>query len=612
MDEEDEPEQGTAGARKGTAPPLALLQMKGRPPAQWTFPDRAATRLTTTTSSSRPGEDDEKTRFKRGGHDSLVGAPVGEGVQRQNKRKKSQRDALPKEEEEASTTSHLTASEDLLFSFAASKRFRHDDLDPLLSSTTPLLEEDLARVGGTAAGPPSILSVLSLPRDTARTVQWHPSGQVQVVTGNHHVYIFHSAGSYVEQLSKIAVTPGASGGGGAASRANREAMRVRAQMEKAIAAATLRSGKNPRASASRGGRAGGEHSFHGSVAGTTSTYASRMTSIQSSTLTASGEDVILVGKECYSPVQLHLATEQLTPLRFLDTRDVAVHRMSRAEIPKEERYITKIVSAYNSSSPRSSAGMAGGGGSEDSIGSLLAVASGCSVRLGSVSSGSVVGMITTNELVTDLQFLTNASLLYVASGKRVLVYDIRQMGQRFLYEHVDEGALSISSLSVSNSYLTLGSSTGVVSLYTRPTGSTTTSSFASGAGATWAGIHSGTGSSRNSSGYITNWTALKTFSQLTTSVAGVILGNRNSAGRTSRMQGGSGTSAGDTALCYFTGGQKAGFRLAHLSRESPYGVVVPSFPAVSLRHDFIHTVSFAPTLPILSVGERQRVVNYSI
>lgn len=475
--------------------------------------------------------------------------------------------------------------------FSASKRFRHDDLDPLLSSTAPLLTDTR---GGGKGMTPQILSTIPLPRDTARTVQWHPSGQLLLVSGNHHVYVFHAAGGYVEQLSKIQVSrfggsrqKGNDGGFGA----EREAAQHRQQIEKAMAAAVRGSGGRHRPSASPRAKF---------VLRSSSPQTPQVTCLQSTTLTATGEDVILTGKDTYTPVQLHIATEQLLPLRFLDTRDTVVHRLSRDETPKAERYITKVASTYNTSGGgRHSSLMSGGGGEGGGLASLLAVASGSMVRLGSLSSGCVTSTITTNDPVTDLHFLPQDAQLYIASGKRVLVYDVRMLGPRFLYEHIDEGAISISSFSVNAQYLAVGSSTGVVSLYARPHGSTTTSG----------------GSSYASRGYTTSWTPLKTFSQLTTSVTGVALGSRNHASD----GGGSGSSplarassSASTALCYFTGGQKAGFRVAHLSADAPYGVVVPSFPAVSVRHDFIHTISFSPSLPILSVGERQRVVNYAI
>lgn len=585
VDEEDEEMkvEGGDGGRRG--PPVALQQTQGKAKARWTVPDHASSSTTAAaascSSSPRPGEKSEdKKRSWKG----------------------TKKPHHPREQEEDQGGDPLVEEEEDFF-FSASKRFRHEDIDHLLSSTTLLLTEQQGGggnnnnggAGGAGARTPKVVSVLPLPRDTARAVHWHPSGQVQIVSGNHHVYIFHSAGSYVEALSKIPVTrsvihhhhPTSVGDASAAMRASREAMRTRLQMEKAVAAATLRgSSSNSRSKHYSSSFSGGGGASMFSSSSSFLSAAGKIASIQSSAITPSGEDLIITGREAYTPVQLHFGTEQLVPLRFLDTRDVAVHRLSRTEVPKSERYITKIISTYNNNHSSSASS---GGAFSGSLSSVIAVASGCSVRLGSLSSGSVLGTLTTNDPVTDLQFLTSEHLLYIASGKRVLVYDTRVLGQqRFLYEHVDEGALSISSISVSPQYLTVGSTTGVVSLYSRPHGGGTSNPLGS---------------------------PLKTFSQLTTCIAGVVLGGgpSRSAFRPPPRGGADGgmlAGVGEQMLCYFTAGQKAGFRVAHVSPEAPHGVVVPSFPGVSRRHDCTHSVAFAPSLPILSVGERQRVVNY--
>eukprot|EP00796_Vickermania_ingenoplastis_P011000 gene11000-7643_t len=368
---------------------------------------------------------------------------------------------------------------------ASRKRFRHEDLDRLLSQTAPLLTSRGAAATRTA---PKTVSTVALPKDTARSVQWHPSGQLLLVGGNKHVYLFHASGKYVEQLAKVDVQQGSA------------------------------------------------------------------TTLKSAVLSSSGDEALLTGHEAYVPVRVSLHTEQLTPLRFLDTRDTAIYRSSAAETPKAMRYISRIV-AQSSAAPQQ----------------LIAVAAGNTVRLASLASGCVTGTVIANDLVSDVQFFGERHL-YISSGNRVLLYDIR-MGSRYVKEHVDEGALQITRFAVSSRYLAIGSSSGVVSLYHRTEESESNDRSSTG------------GSNARPA-------PLKNFSQLTTGIDGVAFG----AGADQMP-----------ALAFFTGSQKAAFRLAHL----PEGTVVPSFPAVSTRHDFIHSLAFAPGLPILSVGERQRVVNYA-
>lgn len=80
------------------------------------------------------------------------------------------------------------------------KRRRNEDLEAALASTVPVLDSKHQR---TSNAKPSILSVFPLPRDMCHAIRWHPNGQLCAVAGNHHIYMFHSSGKYVEQLSKI-------------------------------------------------------------------------------------------------------------------------------------------------------------------------------------------------------------------------------------------------------------------------------------------------------------------------------------------------------------------------------------------------------------------------
>lgn len=375
---------------------------------------------------------------------------------------------------------------DAEYTTVSRKRFRHEDLDQLLSRTTPLLS---ANAGSGVLTAPQLLSTIPLPGDTGRSVHWHPSGQLLVVGGNYHLYLFHVAGQYVELLRKIDVM-----------------------------------------------KRGGPGS----------------TTLKGMTLTSSGESALVTGHYAYTPVLVSLHTEVKTPLRFLDARDSSLCRSSRDEVEKSQRYITKIVVPP----------CAGGGSSSASSTSLVAVASGSVVKLGSLSSGSVNATMVTNQPVSDVQFYGDHEL-YVASGDRVLLYDVR-MSSRFVREHVDKGALKVTAFSVSPKYLAIGSSTGVVSVHHRLPQASSEPSI------------------------------VKTFSQLTTAIEGVSFGMGSDR---------------QPRVSFFTRGQKAAFRLANMTDFQ----VVPSFPPVSTRHEFIHSVGFnTGAVPVLSVGEKQRVVNYGI
>lgn len=357
---------------------------------------------------------------------------------------------------------------------AGRKRFRSEDLDALLSKTEPLLSSKHDRQH---MAPPSILSILPLPRDGARTVQWHRNGQLCLVGGNHHLYTFHAAGKFVEQLSKIDV-------------------------EKRI---------------------------------------------EQSALTANGEDVLVATHEAYIPLMVSLATEQVTPLNFLDTRDSAVHRNGRRDNSKRDFYVSRIAARP-----------------DDAVARMVAVASGSTVRLGAMSSGSVVASLSVEDLVTDLSF-SGPNELTIAAGNKLTIYDIRKTA-RFLHSITDDGALHISSFAVSSGSIATGSAAGVVSLYSRDSLNGATAAPAK---------------------------PIKVLKNLTTAINNVCFGV---------------DSNGESVLAFASKGQKAAFRLAQL----PQCQVIPSFPAVSSRHEFPQALAIAPSVPILSIGERGRVVNYAL
>ncbi|KPI89015.1 hypothetical protein ABL78_1899 [Leptomonas seymouri] len=375
----------------------------------------------------------------------------------------------------------------------ARKRFRSEDLDKLLSRKEPLLSSKHDR---TSSSVPKVLSVLPLPRDSARTIHWHRNGQLAVVGGNRHIYTFHAAGGFVEQLSKIEV------------------------------------GKR----------------------------------VEATALSDNGEEVLIAAHEAYSPLLLSIATEQLTPLTFLDTRDTAVHRNGRRDNTRSELFITKVACKPN-----------------DPVGRGVAVARGSTVTLASLASGSVLSHITVDAPITDVNFLSSTEVA-VATRHKVLLYDVRKLS-RFTRELTDEGALDITTCAFTSSTgsgglagtraMAVGSVSGVVSVYD----STTLRSAATNAATT----ASATSRPR----------LMRELKQLVTPISCLSFGEN---------------SQGDTVLAFATGGQKGGFRIARLPELN----VVPAFPAVATRHGFVQSMTIAPTVPILSVGERQKVTNYAL
>ncbi|CCW69888.1 unnamed protein product [Phytomonas sp. Hart1] len=354
------------------------------------------------------------------------------------------------------------------------KRARSDGLSALLSRTTPLLE---AKSRATPAGAVAVGAVLPLPRDAARVIQWHPNGQLVLVGGNRHLYIFHTAGKLVERLSKLEI----------------------------------------------GAR------------------------VESACLTSSGEEALVVGRDSYIPQIVSLSTERLTALRFLDTRGTAEYRNGRRDHSKKDFTITKLAVRAGDSST-----------------SMLALASGRTVKLASLRTASVLGGLAFDDPVCDLCF-PSATTLAIAAGRKVLLYDIRKTAT-YVSTFKDDAILDITSFAWGPRSLVLGSSSGVVSLYEED----------------------GKGTTPGDGG---GFSLVKGFMNLTTAIHGICLGKDR---------------GGEPLLAFFSRSQKAGFRLASL----PSCVVVPGFPWTTMRHGFVQSMAMAPTLPILSVGERQKVTNY--
>ncbi|KPA81515.1 hypothetical protein ABB37_03866 [Leptomonas pyrrhocoris] len=370
----------------------------------------------------------------------------------------------------------------------ARKRFRSEDLDTLLSRKEPLLSSKHDRPSSSV---PKVLSVLPLPRDSARTIHWHSNGQLAIVGGNHHLYAFHAAGGFVEQLSKVEV------------------------------------GKR----------------------------------VETTALSDSGEEVLIAAHEAYAPLLMSIATEQLIPLTFLDTRDTAVHRNGRRDNVRHELFITKLACKPN-----------------DPVSRGVAVARGSTVTLASLSSGSVLSHITVDAPITDVNFVS-ATELAIATRNKVLLYDVRR-SNHFTRELTHEGVLDITACAFTGSggaartrAIAVGSASGVVSVYD----STTLRSAAATTGAST----------------VSRPRLMRELKQLVTPISCLCFGEN---------------SQGDSVLAFATGGQKGGFRVARLPELN----VVPSFPAVSTRHGFVQSMTIAPTVPILSVGERQKVTNYAL
>nr|CAJ2482305.1 unnamed protein product [Leishmania braziliensis] len=370
------------------------------------------------------------------------------------------------------------------------KRFRNDDLDALLSRKEPLLS---SQHDPACSAVPKVLSVLPLPRDSARTIHWHRNGQLAVVGGNHHIYTFHAAGGFVEQLSKV-------------------------DMKKRV---------------------------------------------ETTALSENGEEVLIAAHEAYVPQLLHIATEQLIPLTFLDTRNTAVHRNGRRDNTRNEFFISKLVCRP-----------------KDPVSRGVAIARGSSVTLASLSTGSVLSQITLDSAVIDVTFLSSVELAIAAKNK-VLLYDVRKLS-RFTRELTNNATHDITTCGFSPSgsgegrarVMAIGSGSGVVSVFD----STVLRSAPSTAASATAG---------------TPPKLLRELKQLVTPISSLSFGE---------------DSQGNSVLAFATRGQKGGFRLARL----PDLNVVPSFPAVSTRHGFVQSMAIAPTVPILSVGERQKVTNYAL
>lgn len=191
----------------------------------------------------------------------------------------------------------------------------------------------------------------------------------------------------------------------------------------------------------------------------------------------------------------------------------------------------------------------------DSSSKLVAVGHGRSVILGSLSSGSVAQKIALSDPLSDVAF-TAMNELTVALRDKLVIYDIRKSA-KVLREFTDEGSIGTSCMAFSSQLFAIGSISGVVNVY--PRGETVPQ---------------------------------KVYKNLTTSIESLAFGN----GKQGQV------------MAMVSSGQKNGLRLV----QFPGGAVVPSFPDVGQRHEFIYACAFAPNAPIMSVGEQGKVTNYVV
>lgn len=264
--------------------------------------------------------------------------------------------------------------------------------------------------------------------------------------------------------------------------------------------------------------------------------------IQQMALTSSGEEAVVFPDHGFVPSLVHLVTQKVTPLQFLDTRENFAYRHNHRQDThgRQSSYLTHL--AVNMG---------------DNLSRSIACSHGQTVVIGSLSAGTITHKITLSDPVQDVVYGGRHELLILAQDK-VLFYDVRKTA-KVLHELADEGSVGTSCLAVGpNGVLATGSSAGIVTLYQR--GQTT---------------------------------PVKSFKNLTTSIDSLCFGMDR---------------RGNQSLAMSTNGQKNGVRVAKL----PACTVVPSFPAVGARHEFVQTVAFGVGAPILSLGEKGKVTNYVI
>jgi hypothetical protein len=270
-------------------------------------------------------------------------------------------------------------------------------------------------------------------------------------------------------------------------------------------------------------------------------------------LLPNGDEAIVVPNEAYRPNLVNILQGTTTELSFLDTRSgLAPYTNTRRDITKADRYVTKVAVMPESSSAK-----------------VVAVASGTRVQLASVSSGAVTDTIRLGDAVNDVTF-SGQSELIVASKDLMIFYDVRKTSM-MLRQVSDEGSTGTVVVQAYKSWIAAGSQTGAVNIYDKA------ALFATDVKKPAVPIIA---------------IPSKTLLNLTTAISSLSFG-----------EGLHGTFLGMSSVH-----QKSGCRLVQL----PQCAVVPSFPGVSARHEFIQSLSFAPTAPIVSLAEQSVVTNYSL
>lgn len=269
--------------------------------------------------------------------------------------------------------------------------------------------------------------------------------------------------------------------------------------------------------------------------------------VTQSTLLPGGNEAIVLLEKTYWPLIVHLGTSKVTELNFLSTRTGTAYKNG-----KDGHSIDETPSRIACETTTTSAEK------------RVLVACGSTLVIGSVAHGTVSHKIIVPDDITDCCFAGSNEIL-CTSRNRMYVYDVRKTAKcvRVLTDH---GSLLTTCVAQQGSTLCLGSSSGVVNLYSR--------------GACDAG-----GDSQ----------PLKSLMNLTTSVSCLEM-SRWESDQLAPM------------LAMSSNSQAGGLRLVSL----PGGTVAPGFPEVGMKHGFVQCLAFHPTTPILSVGEQGRIVNYAL
>ena len=272
--------------------------------------------------------------------------------------------------------------------------------------------------------------------------------------------------------------------------------------------------------------------------------------VDSLVLTASGEEAVVVPNEAYMPSLVNILQGTSSELNFLDARTRTPFHNTRRDITKADSFVRKVVVKP-----------------DDAISKTVAVVSGSVVTMASLASGAVMDTIRVGDPISDLAF-SGANDLVIATKDILLFYDVRKTSV-LLRQVRDEGSTGTTCVQAYKGWIAAGSQSGAVNIYDK------TALFAMDAKP-----------ARPIAAVPT-----KSLLNLTTAVSSLCFGE----------------SLHGMFLGMSSAHQKSGCRLVQL----PQCAVVPSFPGVSARHEFIQSIAFAPTAPIFSLAEQSVVTNYS-